>query len=108
VVRWKTSLRRFHIGRNHAGTPVAMLYSAYCECIMAGSATELSISNLTDTKQASIICASLLSFGDFDILVCRADLEYLTVAGKGRICKMHRQVSLQIFFGRLYAFSFLK
>lgn len=32
-----------------------MLYSVYYEGIKAGSATELSTSDLTDTKQASII-----------------------------------------------------
>jgi hypothetical protein len=50
-----------------------------------GVLTEFSIFDLTDTKRASIIRLIVLYpffFGDFDVCVRRADLEYLTVAGK--------------------------
>lgn len=53
MVRWETSLRRFHIGRNHAGTPVALLHQPIASVLR--SPTEFSISDLTDTKQTSII-----------------------------------------------------
>lgn len=84
MVWWQTSLCCFHIGRNHAGTPVARSFRPIASASMRGPhwIFSLWLNRYKTSFNYSFECALLFPFGDFDVCVRRADLEYLTVAGK--------------------------